>query len=102
MDDRPPLELLGKLKCHRADSIDALSDVVGTFIIPALAILGIMFNLASIVFLGHREVRLRRSLTHQFIFLNTFDRYNCNDKDCCFTYWKCPVVYCRATYQVVP
>ena len=67
------------MKCNRADSIDALSDVVGTFIIPVLAILGIMFNLASIVFLGHREVRLRRSLVHQFIFLNTFDRYNCND-----------------------
>ena len=63
-----------KMKCNRADSIDALSDVVGTFIIPVLAILGIMFNLASIVFLGHREVRLRRSLAHQFIFLNTFDR----------------------------
>ena len=62
------------MKCDRGDSTDALSDVVGTFIIPVLAILGIMFNLASIVFLGHREVRLRSSLAHQFIFLNTFDR----------------------------
>ena len=74
--------MLGCLNCsfYRAGSIDALSNVVGTFIIPLLAILGILFNLASIVFLGHREVRLRKSLTHQFIFLNTFDRYICDSQ----------------------
>ena len=46
----------------------------GLVVVSALALIGVLFNLASIGFLGRREVRMRKSLVRLFCFLNTFDR----------------------------
>ncbi len=53
----------------------ALQFSVGTYALPALAWVGVFFNVSSIAFLHNREVRLRKSLVQLFTFLNIFDRY---------------------------